>query len=68
MTGGQNAFARSGRARLGFSAVIGEAAVSNRNGRRNYCVSGSSISDSCRTTITIPESVTWNRRLSASMS
>ena len=34
----------------------------------DYCVSGSSISDSCRTTITIPESVTWNRRLSASTS
>ena len=33
-----------------------------------YCVSGSSMSDSCRTTITMPDSVTWKRRLSASTS
>src|SRR5438445_4257312 len=33
-----------------------------------HAVSGSSISDSWRTTITIPESDTWNRRLSASRS
>src|SRR6267142_163904 len=33
-----------------------------------YASSGFSISDSCRTTTTIPESVTWNRRLSASVS
>lgn len=34
----------------------------------SYATSGSSISDSCRTTTTIPESVTWKRRLSASVS
>jgi len=63
----------SGRMRQGGAAAVDRFLAMLRSQCRakelhSYADSGSSIKDSWRTTMTIPESVTWKRRLSASRS